>query len=117
MTTKLRLDSFFNDIQIGVRNSVLPTVHNFIRPQTRMRQDSYKVTETKIRSRTYYFVNHVQGDQQENKSRVLPHLLFYQNVCLLIVAKLSLPCTVVLLVVYLPRFESNILIKMISLQW
>jgi hypothetical protein len=91
-------------------------IHNSIRPQTRMRQDSYKVTETKIRS-TYYFVNHVQADQQENKSRVLPHLLFYQNVCLLIVAKLSLPCTVVLLVVYSPRFESNILIKMISLQW
>jgi hypothetical protein len=27
MTIKLRLDSFFNGIQIGVRNSVLPTVH------------------------------------------------------------------------------------------
>jgi hypothetical protein len=25
---------------------------------------------------------HIQGDQQENKSRVLPHLLFYRNVCL-----------------------------------
>jgi hypothetical protein len=29
MTIKLRLDSFFlNDIEIGVRNSVLPTVHS-----------------------------------------------------------------------------------------
>jgi hypothetical protein len=24
----------------------------------------------------------IQGDQQENKSRVLPHLLFYRKVCL-----------------------------------
>jgi hypothetical protein len=24
----------------------------------------------------------VQGDQKENKSRMLPHLLFYRNVCL-----------------------------------
>jgi hypothetical protein len=28
MKIRLRLDSFFNDIQIGVRNSVLPTVHS-----------------------------------------------------------------------------------------
>jgi hypothetical protein len=27
--TAFRLDSFFNDIQIGVRNSVLPTVHGY----------------------------------------------------------------------------------------
>jgi hypothetical protein len=24
----------------------------------------------------------IEGDQQENRSRVLPHLLFYPNVCL-----------------------------------
>jgi hypothetical protein len=97
-------------------------IHNSIRPQTRMYIIPYvKIVVTKLQRQRFevpiILSIILQGDQQENKSRVLPHLLFYQNVCLLIVAKLSLPCTVVLLVVYSPRFESNILIKMISLQW
>jgi hypothetical protein len=62
--------------------------------------------------------NVLQADQEENKSRVLPpHLLFYRNYFL------TLKCTqnytyyaVVLLVAYSPRFASNILIKLLSLQ-
>jgi hypothetical protein len=46
-----------------------------------------------------------KGDQKENKPRVLPHLLFYRNICLgLIVGTdnhMYLLCTVVLLVAYL----------------
>jgi hypothetical protein len=46
----------------------------------------------------------VPSDQKENKTRVLPHLLFYRKVCLTLTGThmyLYLLCTIVLLVAYL----------------
>jgi hypothetical protein len=39
---------------------------------------------------TLYFIFMLQSDQQENKSRVLPHLLFYRNVCLSLIVHLHI---------------------------
>jgi hypothetical protein len=38
-------------------------------------------------------VSIIQSDQQENKSRVLPHLLFYRNVCLSLIVHICIPAT------------------------
>jgi hypothetical protein len=53
----------------------------------------------------FFLVEDIQSDQQENKSRVLPHLLFYRSVSLSLIVHvyLYLLHTVVLLVAYLSK--------------
>jgi hypothetical protein len=52
---------------------------------------------------TLYPRRGVPGDQKENKSRVLPHLLFYRKVCLRLARSHMYTCTVVLLVAYFSK--------------
>jgi hypothetical protein len=54
-------------------------------------------------------------DQQENKSRVLPRLLFYGNVCLSLIVHIFILAIHVLLVAYLAK--NQLLINLLMLVW